>query len=147
VVDIREMPPFACTLLQSSAEVAATLGLAVPAPLTATDAMLWLGPEEWLLLGEPGVPQGPASLVDVSDRYRGVALHGPGAATLLNEGCPLDLADAAFPPGSCTRTLFGKAEVILWRQNAAEWRLLVARSFSPYLLALLHEAQADLPPG
>jgi sarcosine oxidase subunit gamma len=144
VVEIRDLPPFACTLLQATPEVAATLGHALPPPLTATDAMLWLGPEEWLVLGEPGVAQGPASLVDVSDRYRGLALHGPCAAELLNEGCPLDLADAAFPPGSCTRTLFGKAEIILWRPHAEEWRLLVARSFTPYLLALLREALADL---
>jgi ABC-type branched-subunit amino acid transport system ATPase component len=66
------------------------------------------GGADVVLLDEPGVPQGPASLVDVSDRYRGLVLHGAGAAEALNEGCPLDLADAAFPPSSCTRTLFGK---------------------------------------
>jgi sarcosine oxidase subunit gamma len=147
VVELREMPPLRCTLLQAAAEVAATLGHALPAPLTATGAMLWLGPEEWLLLDEPGVPQGPASLVDVSDRYRGLVLHGAGAAEALNEGCPLDLADAAFPPSSCTRTLFGKAEIILWRPAANEWRILVGRSFAPYLLALLREVLDDLPPG
>ncbi len=144
MVDIRECPPFRCTLLQATPGVAATLGLPLPAPLRATDHMLWLGPEEWLLLGEPGTPTGPASLVDVSDRYRAVSLHGADAAALLNEGCPLDLADAAFPPGHCTRTLFGKAEIILWRAAADDWRVLVARSFTPYLLALLREAAADL---
>ncbi len=144
MVELRELPPFRCTLLQASAEVAATLGHRLPAPLTATDAMLWLGPEEWLLLEDVVPPSGPASLVDVSDRYRALAVRGAGAPALLNEGCPLDLADAAFPTGHCARTVFGKAEVILWRPGADEWRILVARSFAPYLLALLHEALADL---
>lgn len=144
MVEILELPPFRCTLLQATAEVAATLGLPLPAPLEATDQVLWLGPEEWLLLAEPGTLAGPGSLVDVSDRYRALALHGAQAPTLLNEGCPLDLADAAFPPGRCTRTLFGKAEIILWRVHANEWRVLVARSFAPYLFALLHESRADL---
>ena len=97
-----------------------------------------------MLLGEAGTLSGPASLVDVSDRYSAFRLRGAAAPMLLNEGCPLDLADASFPRGSCTRTLFGKAEIILWRVQAEEWRVLVARSFAPYLLALLREALADL---
>jgi sarcosine oxidase subunit gamma len=147
VVELRELPPLRCFLLQATPEVAATLGHALPAPLSATDAMLGLGPEEWLLLAEPGVPQGPASLVDISDRYHVLSLQGPGVGELLNEGCPLDLADSAFPPGSCTRTLFGKAEIILWRPYAGEWRVLVARSFAAYLVALLREALADMMPA
>ena len=68
-------------------------------------------------------------------------------ALLLNEGCPLDLDAAAFPPGRCTRTLFGKAEIVLWRRDVDAWRVEVARSFAPYLLALLREAAADLRGG
>ena len=144
MVEIEQLPPFRCTLLQATPEAAATLGLPMPAPLTATNRVLWLGPEEWLLLSEPATPSGPASLVDISDRYSAVALRGVAVPALLNEGCPLDLADAAFPPAACTRTLFGKAEIILWRVNAGEWRVLVARSFAPYLLGMLHDALADL---
>src|ERR687898_480955 len=61
----------------------------------------------------------PASLVDVSHRHRAFEVSGPAAAALLNEGCPLDLDDAAFPAGACTRTLFGKIEILLWRSAAA----------------------------
>src|SRR6185312_10888773 len=101
---------------------------------------LWLGPEEWLLLLAPGtVPQtGDAgSLVDVSHRTLGFRLSGRGAALLLNGGVPLDLALPAFPVGGCTRTIFEKAEIVLWRQDEMRWHVEVARSFVPYFRDLL----------
>src|ERR687894_212996 len=94
----------------------------------------------------PAVGAGaPASLVDVSHRHRAFEVSGPAAAALLNEGCPLDLDDAAFPAGACTRTLFGKIEILLWRPAAAStFQVEVARSFAAPLRALLAEALADL---
>ncbi len=167
-VVLRELPP--CTRLSLQGGLAAlpalgaAFGLALPAePLRATAAAaraaLWLGPDEWLLLAEDGAAgpllsaleaargEVPASLVDVSHCWRGIELAGPDAAPLLNEGCPLDLDDGAFPPGRCTRTLFGKAEILLWQREPGLWRLEVARSFVPWLLGLLREAAGDLPRG
>lgn len=144
--------------------IGAALGVVPPAaPLTAAvgqgeRAALWLGPDEWLLLAEDGAAGGlvaaleaarlgaPASIVDVSHRQRGFEITGPLAATLLNEGCPLDLDDSAFPPGRCSRTLFGKVEIILWHLDAAgpRFRLEVARSYAAPLWRLLAEAAGDL---
>lgn len=113
-------------------------------------AALWLGPDEWLLLAEedaaaPAIAA-PHALVEVSHRQLAFAVEGPGAALLLNEGCPLDLDTAAFPPGACTRTLFGKVEILLWRRAADAFEVEAARSFAAPLLALLREALADLDP-
>jgi sarcosine oxidase subunit gamma len=132
------------------------LGIAVPllacrAGGTAARAALWLGPDEWLLLApaedaaaEAALAQGlaglPHSLVDVSHRQIGLSVRGPQAATLLNAGCPLDLDAAAFPVGMCTRTMLSKAEVVLWRTAACEFRLEVWRSFAAYVTAYLAEA-------
>jgi hypothetical protein len=49
-------------------------------------------------------------------------------------GCPLDLHSRVFGPGTVTRTLLGKAEIILHRPEVGSgFRLYVARSFAPHL--------------
>jgi sarcosine oxidase subunit gamma len=40
----------------------------------------------------------------------------------------------------CTRTIFGKAEIVLWRRGPRSFHIEVWRSFAPYLLACLQEA-------
>lgn len=120
-------------------------------------AALWLGPDEFLLL----LPQAwvaetmatlraalgelPHALVDVGQRQLGLAVEGTDAATLLNAGCPLDLDLAVFPVGACTRSLLGKAEIVLWRMSAARFHLEVGRSFLPYVREFLAEAARGLP--
>jgi sarcosine oxidase, subunit gamma len=132
-------------------------GLALPrqacrAALAASRAALWLGPDEWLLLlpeSEVGdcaaaltraLAGLPHSLVDVSHRHIGFEVAGPQAATALNAGCPLDLDGAVFPVGMCTRTVLGKAEIVLWRVAEQRFRIEVAPSFAAYLLGLMREA-------
>ena len=104
---------------------------------------LMLGPDEWLLLGGDPPAVLPANMVDVSHRSAGIEVAGPFAAEALNAFVALDLAAAAFPIGMCTRTLLGKAEVILWRTGAESFRLDVARSFAPYVWACLEEARRE----
>jgi sarcosine oxidase, subunit gamma len=113
---------------------------------------LWLGPDEWLLMLPPvsaaplrakfpiASAQVPSSLVDVSHRSAGVVLNGKEAPDVLNAGCPLDLDEAAFPVGMCARTLFGKAEIVLWRTAPSTFHLEVWRSFALYVVGLLSEA-------
>lgn len=115
-------------------------------------AALWLGPDEWLLLAGDAehdaveldlnsvTAVSPGSAVDVSDRQVGIAISGEHATDALAAFMPLDLHPAAFPVGMCTRTIFGKAEIVLWRQGLQTFRIEVWRSFAPYLLACLDEA-------
>ena len=115
-----------------------------------------LGPDEWLLLAphgdsEPLLNAASAdlarhvhSLVDVSNRHMTIVVSGPGAAMALNAGIPLDLGDAAFPPGTATRTVLGKAEVILMRASTEPtYRIECVRSYAPYVYAFLAEAAAS----
>jgi sarcosine oxidase subunit gamma len=118
-------------------------------------AALWLGPDEQLLLGPAADTQILAagveaalsgiahSLVDVSQRQIALQVSGPHASAILNAGCPLDLDLAEFPPGMCTRTLLGKADIVLWRTGTAEFHLEVWRSFAGYVLGLLQETSQD----
>lgn len=102
---------------------------------------LWLGPAEWLLLMEAGrsvaIASASGSVVDISHRNVGFRLSGEDAALLLNGAVPLDLAVTAFPIGMCTRTVFEKAEIVLWRVSEATWQIDVARSLAPYVRELL----------
>lgn len=136
-------------LLRADPAVAAGLaeafGCGLPARLRATQsgsrAVLWLGPDEWLLLAGETISlpaQGACSLVDVSHRQTGLRLAGPRAAYALNSGCPLDLA--AFPVGMVVRTIFAKAEIVLWRTGAQEFHIDVWRSFAEYVARMLSEA-------
>jgi sarcosine oxidase subunit gamma len=132
-------------------------------------ASLWLGPDEHLLLdaartsvaGARGTTRAidaditievkieaaleqalsgiPHSLVNVSHRQFALQLRGPHAATILNGACPLDLDLAEFPVGMCTRTVFAKADIVLWRTESETFHVEVWRSFAAYVTGLLDE--------
>ncbi|MEX2496358.1 MAG: sarcosine oxidase subunit gamma family protein, partial [Woeseia sp.] len=87
---------------------------------------LWLGPDEWLVVGAAGgareienallraQPDNPwLSVVDLSHSYSRVCLSGPRARELLAKGCPLDLQPRAFGPGDCVQTVLAATRVLL----------------------------------
>ncbi|HUO96412.1 MAG TPA: sarcosine oxidase subunit gamma family protein [Steroidobacteraceae bacterium] len=146
------------------ARLAASRAFGVELPASACRAAsaggrsaLWLGPDEHLLIAPE--PEGPAlaaalaaalavvphSLVDVSHRQVAFAVQGPHAEWLLGSGCPLDLDVGAFPVGMCTRTVFVKAEVLLWRTARDAFRIEVWRSFAEYVVAHLAETALERP--
>jgi heterotetrameric sarcosine oxidase gamma subunit len=124
---------------------ASDLGLAVPDICRATvhgeRALLWLGPDEFLLLAPEGTETPRLSrTVDVSHRDIGISVTGTRASWVINAFCALDLHQSAFPAGMCTRTVFGKAEIMLWRTATDTFRIDVARSFASYVWACLGDA-------
>ena len=144
----------------SSSVLGDAFGVALPqtaccAAAQANRFALWLGPDEWLLIApatevaplyarlSAALAAQPSSLVDVSHRNVGLIVEGTLVANVLNAGCPLDLDPLAFPVGMCTRTVFGKAEVVLWRTAPFMFHLEVWRSFAPYVIGLLSEAARD----
>ncbi|MFI4880786.1 MAG: sarcosine oxidase subunit gamma [Steroidobacterales bacterium] len=158
---VKTLPPATRFILRGGPAVRAAaeqaLALEVPASpcraaLDGERAALWLGPDEWLLLASEGSAASlapalsaalqalPHSLVDVSHRQIALTVEGPAAETLLAAGCPLDLDARAFPIGMCTRTVLGKAEIVLWRTGTEAFRIEVWRSFAGYLCAFLAEA-------
>ncbi|WP_293861888.1 sarcosine oxidase subunit gamma [uncultured Alsobacter sp.] len=163
---VRKADPAARFVLRGTAEVAAgaSFGVALPSRLNRAEASdpraaLKLGPDEWLLIAadaagdiptaalqaqmEAALAALPHSLVDVSHRQMALLVEGPGAALTLNAAVPLDLSVEAFPVGMATRTIFEKAEIVLWRQGAEAFRIEVWRSFAPYVQALLAAVQAE----
>jgi sarcosine oxidase subunit gamma len=159
---LKPLPPAMRFILHGdekvrSAAVAAAWGAgfadeACRAVLGERRATLWLGPDEYLLLGadaeaaeevhaalERALHGMPCALVDISHRQFALEVSGPHAATILSGGCPLDLDLAQFPIGMCTRTVLAKADIVLWRTRADAFHLEVWRSFSGYVTGLLFE--------
>ena len=152
-VRVASLPRLTRLLLRGDpAALGAALGLTLPTtPCTARPgerAVLWLGPDEWLLLTEEASVKEPwedasGAIFDVSDRQIGLMVEGERAADILAAGCPLDLT--AFAVDACTRTVFGKAEIVLWRRDATSFHVETARSFGPYVRQLLAEAIRTSP--
>ena len=122
----------------------APAGFPVEPNTTSTVAgktVLWLGPDEWLVLGgrEADHPQSAAA-VDVSANRVILELTGADAADVLAQGCSLDLHPSVFAPGSCAQTLLARAQVILVRPDESRFLVLVRPSFAPYLRAWLEDA-------
>lgn len=162
---LAALPPMARLVLRcrpAAVEAAGrAFGVALPteacrAAAGESRAALWLGPDEWLLLAAEGEEAAieaafagmlagvPYSLVAVSHRNTALELSGPDAALVLNAGCPLDLSQEAFPVDGCTRTVLGKAEIVLWRTDPDRFHVEVWRSFARYVWAFLEEARREL---
>jgi sarcosine oxidase, subunit gamma len=132
--------------------------------LQGARATLWLGPDEYLLLGgidgrqvathesqaaeaagalELALRHIPHALVDISHRQFALKVSGPHAATILSGACPLDLDLSEFPVGMCTRTVFAKADIVLWRTQEDAFHVEVWRSFAGYVTGLLREIAVE----
>ena len=111
--------------------------------------VLWIGPSEFLAVGEMGaaleatiraaIPVGEGAVVDVSASRVGFLLSGPDAPDALAGCCPLDFHPRSFQTGRCAGTLIGKAQVLI--AQIADWPtylILVRPSFASYVKAWLH---------
>ncbi|MDI6097059.1 sarcosine oxidase subunit gamma family protein [Actinoplanes sp. NEAU-A12] len=140
----------------AAAAVGKDLGVALPrrggTSATSGDvSVLWLGPDEWLVVGPPGAETrltallesaagaAHASVVDVSAQRTAVALRGPRVRELLALGCSLDLHPRVFGVGDCAQTMLAHAPVVVWRRESEFW-ILVRASFAGHLAAWLEDA-------
>ena len=109
--------------------------------------VLWLGPDEWLVVAEAGTEEtivgaltdalgsSHRSVVDVSANR--IAFDLTDGIDLLTIGCGLDLDPARWLPGMCVQTLFGRAQVILHQLDERTTRVFVRPSFVGYFEELL----------
>lgn len=118
--------------------------------------VIWLGPDEWLVVGPSLGPAdlesrlraavgGDGAVVDVSAQRVALRLRGRHARDLLETGCAIDLHPREFPAGSAAATTLGLAEVILLARGdyAADYQILVRASFAGYLADWLVDAAAE----
>ncbi|UEM03155.1 hypothetical protein JL101_024805 [Skermanella rosea] len=141
--------------------VGAVLGCVLPLSAnTVTSAadvtVLWLGPDEWLLVTPPGEETAlvarlrealgdlHAAVTDVTGNRTRLRLSGPGARETLMKGCSLDLHPSCFKPGQCAQTLLARAGIILHQiDDAPTYDVYPRRSFTEYTWMWLSDAMAE----
>jgi len=176
-VRIRRMGPLPQVTMRAApadralrGRLGAALTVAPPTtPNTVAEAadgrlhVLWLGPDEWLIVRPEGAgpdvaPAQEAAIhdaaadafvtsVDVSANRVGLEITGRAARPLLAFGCALDLDPRHLGPGCCAQTMVARAGVILWALGAEptpSFRLLVRPSFATYLETWLRDAEVGL---
>jgi sarcosine oxidase subunit gamma len=134
-----------------------SLGFALPAvPNTVSSEgdrrSLWLGPDEWLLVGPDGqldtlqdaLRVGLAgdfgSIVDVSANRTVLEVSGPKARELLAHGVSIDLDARSFGPRRCAQTLLAKTQVIVESRDQSAFHIFTRISFASYLADFLLDA-------
>ncbi|MBU3865590.1 sarcosine oxidase subunit gamma [Streptomyces sp. 4503] len=148
---------------EAADRVEKSLGAPLPRQCGHTTAsgphtVLWLGPDEWLVLSQAEGTDGtavaaelraalgadPGSVVDVSANRTTLELSGPAARQVLEKGCPLDLHPRAFGPGHAVSTTVGPVAAPLWQvDDVPTYRLLPRSSFADYLARWLIDAMSE----
>ena len=159
--------------------VAAAAGMPLPTGhgrVTGTagaTAILWIGPDEFLLVGPDGVgpaeigPAGsdlraagtddagtaaglagalgtePGQAVDLSANRTTLELSGPSARAVLEKSCHLDLHPRAFAVGTAVATTLGPVQVLLWRTEELTWRIMPRASFAEYTARWLLDGMTE----
>ena len=149
-LDARELAFIPQLDVRVDGSTAATLGFPTD-PNTATSGgrdVLWLGPDEWLIVGVPGATTAirheleaslsglQCSVVDVSANRAVIELAGPTRHDLLSSACPIDLHPRSWGDGRCAQSVFGAAQVLLHEREGVT-RLFVRGSFADYVVDLL----------
>ncbi len=164
VLEIEEIKGVARYILRGGEAVISSISKALDIPLDqpinrATSnngrSALHLGPDEWLLLIEPAWTNAATkdigtlirsaagdlayALADIGHRNVGLRFRGSTVVDALASGCPQNLNIEAFPIDKCTRTVYAKAGIFLWRRGEHEFLLETWRSFVPYLLEYIKQ--------
>ncbi|HST85657.1 MAG TPA: sarcosine oxidase subunit gamma family protein [Kineosporiaceae bacterium] len=160
----------------SASRVESALGLKLPAVGNVSSVMvgeidgvvagevrsvLWLGPDEFLVVGPVGatgdlvtllieaIGDDRGSVVDVSANRDTLVLSGPNARDLLEKGCTIDLHPRSFTAGCCAQTTLARGHVLIWQAGAEGapsgpvYRVLFRGSFADYFADWFIDAAAE----
>jgi len=151
----------------SDAGYAISTGLGLPFPTAGTFTrgetqfgdvqVLWMGPEEFLIISPEGTDIDIqvavdswlggrwAAVVDVSAQRTIVTLSGRYARDVLAHGCSTDLHPRVAPTGTCITTLLAQTGIVLQvlDAEAGDFQLLVRSSFAGYFAAWVADAAAE----
>lgn len=149
--------------------VAQALGLALPLEPNTTSsntevAILWLGPNEWLVIQHDAAPDAESHLAtrlrnapgdfhsavtEVGESLVCIQLAGLRAADVIAKGCPLDLHPSVFGgAGRCAQSHLSKTAITLHQVSDDEsggpaFDLYTRRSFADYLWRWLSDAARE----
>lgn len=116
--------------------------------------VIWLGPDEWLILAEAGAANsimadletaklGHMATTEVSNAYGIITIDGKSSRDMLAKHCAIDLDASVFTKGTAIQTIMGHAGIILICTGGDSFTLIGRSSFMPYLVALLADASVE----
>ena len=117
-------------------------------------AMVWAGPEQWLVVAEGSSAElegrlaaafeGLAAVIDQSDARLLVRIAGPRARDTLAKGLPIDLHPESFKCNDAALTAIGYTGVHIWQvDDLPAFEIAVARSYAADLWRFLLHAGAE----
>ena len=114
--------------------------------------LVWLAPDEFLVLCEAGEEAGlhsqlmldlgkvHAAVTNVTDALCAMSLRGPALRKVLAKGCALDLHPSVFTAGMCAQTMLSHAAVTLVAVSDDQFTLICRTSFAAYVHDWLMDA-------
>ncbi|NCF49198.1 MAG: sarcosine oxidase subunit gamma [Bacteroidetes bacterium] len=117
--------------------------------------LIWLGPDEFLLLCEAGRERElraelmlgfdgiHAAVTNVTDSLCALNLRGPALRRVLAKGCALDLHPSKFAAGHAAQTLLSHAAITLLAIDQDKFTLICRTSFAPYVADWLEDAALE----
>ena len=117
--------------------------------------IVWLGPDEALLLCEAGMERDLRRKIsvdlagqhfaatNVTDALCVLQLKGPEVRSVLAKGCALDLHPKKFTSGQCAQTMLAHANVTLIATDENCFLLICRTSFAAYTVDWLQDAALE----
>ena len=117
--------------------------------------VVWLGPDEFLILCEAGKDEELTSAIqltigdqhsavsNISDALAAFHLKGADVRQTLAKGCALDLHNTSFAPGDAAQTLLSNAAVTIMALADDEFIVICRTSFASYLHDWLLDAALE----
>ena len=160
---MKEKTPIAKINLRGSLEnkefaskVGKILGMILPKEACTTSnkekiTLLWLGPNEWLLVSNNEMPKETntheleqvlfdnisktnlGAITNVTDHFTIFKLSGSNIFEVLSKGCPFDFSPEDFGDNKVVQTIVNHVDVTIHRKSEKDVDLYVRRSFAGYL--------------
>lgn len=117
-------------------------------------SVIWLGPDEWLIMVEAGAANtimadietanlGHVATTEVSNAYGILTVNGKPSRQMLAKHCAIDLDVSVFTTGTVVQTIMGHAGIILIATGKNSFTVIGRSSFMPYLVTLLADASIE----
>lgn len=116
------------------------------ATAAATTTTLWLGPDEFLVVGPEesaagtlaaalvaALGDGAGQAIDLASNRTTFELAGPSARAVLEKSCAADLHPRSFATGTAITTEITKIPTILWKAGDESFQIFPRASFADYL--------------